>query len=95
MPKEIRAMGQGGITLTHTLGCLLPKLVFVLLRCTSRHPPWTYSQGGYRDLADSATVEARVKLGLWKGPKIALVGQNLANMVGRSFNLEPELGGVI
>jgi hypothetical protein len=67
LPKEIRAMGRGGITLTHTLGCLLPKLAFVLLRYASRHPHWTYSQGDYRDLEDSATVEARVKLGLWKG----------------------------
>ena len=27
-------------------------------------------------------------------PEIALVGQNLVNMVGRSFNLEPGLAGI-
>lgn len=82
LPKEGRAMGQGGITLTHTLDCLLPKPALVSLRCTSRQPPWTPVKEATRGLEDTAAAGEQVSnLGCGRGLRYHSWGKNLANMM--------------
>lgn len=82
LPEERRARGQGGITL------LFPKPAFVLLRHTSQIRPGPPHPGVCRGLEDSAVGKQGSHLGCGRVLNIAPMRQDLANMVGRAWNLE-------
>lgn len=46
LPKERTAIGQGSITLTHALCCLVAEPALILLSHTSQHPSQFHSPGG-------------------------------------------------